>query len=158
MAEYEILPSTVEDTESEQENGGDQPEHPPTSNRTLNREEVILTSKKNISFIYVLTFFATIGGFLFGYDTGVVSGALLLIKEEFSLSSLWQELFVSTTIGAAAIFALISGPLNENLGRRLVIVIASVVFTIGAAIMAFAYNKWMLLAGRAVVGAGIGIR
>lgn len=47
-------------------------------------------------FIYVLTFFAALGGFLFGYDTGVVSGAMILLRNSMSLSSVWQELIVST--------------------------------------------------------------
>ncbi len=55
-------------------------------------------------FIYTLAFFSALGGFLFGYDTGVVSGAMLLLKREMNLSSLWQELLVSITVGAAAVF------------------------------------------------------
>lgn len=47
-------------------------------------------------FIYILTFFAALGGFLFGYDTGVISGAMILLRNSFSLSSVWQELIVST--------------------------------------------------------------
>jgi len=48
-----------------------------TSSETLVREE---TKPRTPTFIYVLTFLSTIGGFLFGYDTGVVSGAMLLIR------------------------------------------------------------------------------
>lgn len=107
-------------------------------------------------FIYVLTFFAALGGFLFGYDTGVISGAVILLRNSFSLSSVWQELVVSVTIGAAAIFALVGGFLNDRLGRRPVIMVASVVFTVGAVCMAVAKDKYALLSGRIVVGAGIG--
>jgi SP family myo-inositol transporter-like MFS transporter 13 len=70
-----------------------------------------------------LSFFAAIGGFLFGYDTGVVSGAMLLLKTNFDLSSFTEEVIVSVTIGTAAIFALVSGILNEYLGRKLTIII-----------------------------------
>ena len=58
-------------------------------------------------FVYILTFFSAIGGFLFGYDTGVISGAMILLRDEFVLNSVWQEMVVSVTIGAAALFALI---------------------------------------------------
>ena len=46
-------------------------------------------------FVYGLTFLSAIGGFLFGYDTGVVSGAMIIIRQEFDLNSVWQELVVS---------------------------------------------------------------
>ncbi|KAH9494813.1 hypothetical protein Btru_017853 [Bulinus truncatus] len=110
---------------------------------------------KTPAFIYVLTFFSALGGFLFGYDTGVISGAMILLRNDFSLSSVWQELIVSVTIAAAAIFALIGGFLNDRLGRRPVIMGASILFTLGSIMMAVAKDKFALLAGRVVVGAGI---
>ncbi|KAG8439903.1 hypothetical protein GDO86_005896 [Hymenochirus boettgeri] len=108
-------------------------------------------------FVYVVSVFSALGGFLFGYDTGVVSGAMLLLKKEMNLSALWQELLVSSTVGAAALSALAGGGLNGALGRRPCILLASFMFTIGAAILAAAGNKETLLGGRVVVGLGIGI-
>lgn len=107
-------------------------------------------------FLLTLSFFAAIGGFLFGYDTGVVSGAMLLLKTNFDLSSFTEEVIVSVTIGTAAIFALVSGILNEYLGRKLTIIIGSMVFTVGAVVLAVAHNTIMLIAGRAILGIGIG--
>ncbi|CAL1527026.1 unnamed protein product [Lymnaea stagnalis] len=112
---------------------------------------------KTPAFIYVLTFFSALGGFLFGYDTGVISGAMILLRNSFSLSSVWQELVVSVTIAAAAVFALVGGFLNDRLGRRPVIMGASLLFTLGSIMMAVAKDKFALLAGRVVVGAGIGL-
>lgn len=114
------------------------------------------TKKTTPPFIYILTFFAALGGFLFGYDTGVISGAMILLRNAFNLSSVWQELIVSVTIGAAAIFALVGGFLNDRLGRRPVIMIASLIFTLGSICMGIAKDKFALLSGRIVVGAGIG--
>ncbi|KAM8890856.1 proton myo-inositol cotransporter-like isoform 2-T2 [Spinachia spinachia] len=108
-------------------------------------------------FLYVLAFFSALGGFLFGYDTGVVSGAMLLLKEEMNLSALWQELLVSSTVGAAALSALGGGSLNGWLGRRACILLASLVFSIGGVIMSLAPDKVVLLVGRVTVGLGIGI-
>ncbi|KAL6106290.1 slc2a13 [Pungitius sinensis] len=108
-------------------------------------------------FLYVLAFFSALGGFLFGYDTGVVSGAMLLLKEEMNLSALWQELLVSSTVGAAALSALAGGSLNGWLGRRACILLASLVFGIGGVVMSLAPDKVALLVGRVTVGLGIGI-
>ncbi|XP_042352669.1 proton myo-inositol cotransporter-like isoform X2 [Plectropomus leopardus] len=108
-------------------------------------------------FVYVLAFFSALGGFLFGYDTGVVSGAMLLLKKEMNLSALWQELLVSSTVGAAALSALSGGYLNGWLGRRICILLASFIFTAGGIILSVAPDKVVLLVGRITVGVGIGI-
>lgn len=107
-------------------------------------------------FIYVLAFFSALGGFLFGYDTGVVSGAMLLLKKEMNLNALWQELLVSSTVGAAALSALGGGSLNGWLGRRICILVASFIFSVGGIVLSIAQDKMVLLAGRIIVGLGIG--
>ncbi|XP_073328930.1 proton myo-inositol cotransporter-like isoform X2 [Pagrus major] len=108
-------------------------------------------------FVYLLAFFSALGGFLFGYDTGVVSGAMLLLKKEMNLSNLWQELLVSSTVGAAALSALGGGSLNGWLGRRICILLASFIFTVGGIVLSVAPDKEVLLVGRIIVGLGIGI-
>lgn len=113
-------------------------------------------NEKSSGYIYLMTCFATVGGLLFGYDTGIVSGSLLLIGDNWSLSTIWREAIVSATIGAAAISALVAGYLADVFGRKKVIMAASLIFTAGAVIMGSAINKEMLLAGRLVVGIGIG--
>lgn len=110
----------------------------------------------NRFFVYMMASFATIGGLLFGYDTGIVSGAMLLIQPHFDLSTVWQEGIVSATIGAAAIFSLIAGYVGDKLGRKKTIMTASFIFVAGAIIMGAAPNKEALLGGRIVVGVGIG--
>ncbi|XP_041651447.1 proton myo-inositol cotransporter-like isoform X2 [Cheilinus undulatus] len=108
-------------------------------------------------FVYLLAFFSALGGFLFGYDTGVVSGAMLLLKKEMNLNTLWQEVLVSSTVGAAALSALSGGFLNGWLGRRICILLASFIFSVGGIILAIAPDKEVLLVGRIIVGFGIGI-
>ena len=69
-----------------------------TSNRSTPAAKIgTVTHGRNL-YVYKLTFLAAIGGFLFGYDTGVVSGAMIIIREEFDLNSLWQELVVRGSI------------------------------------------------------------
>ncbi|XP_023718603.1 proton myo-inositol cotransporter isoform X2 [Cryptotermes secundus] len=129
-----------------------------TNNITSSEDLVPEKSKfRTPTFIYVLTFLSTIGGFLFGYDTGVVSGAMLIIRDEFKLSTEWHECIVSSTIAAAWMFSLIGGWLTDKLGRKPVILLASIVFSAGSIIMGLANGKEVLLAGRIIVGIGIGV-
>ncbi|ERE84815.1 proton myo-inositol cotransporter isoform X2 [Cricetulus griseus] len=109
------------------------------------------------AFVYAASTFSALGGFLFGYDTGVVSGAMLPLRRQMRLSSMWQELLVSGAVGAAAVAALAGGALNGAVGRRCSILLASALCAVGSAVLAAAANKETLLAGRLVVGLGIGI-
>lgn len=120
-------------------------------------EDLLDQDAKTPGFVYLLAFFSALGGFLFGYDTGVVSGAMLLLKKEMSLNTLWQELLVSSTVGAAALSSLSGGSLNGWLGRRICILLASFIFTVGGITLSLAPNKVVLLVGRIIVGLGIGI-
>lgn len=107
-------------------------------------------------FVYVLAAFSALGGFLFGYDTGVISGAMLLLKKEMHLGALWQELLVSSTVAAAALCALLGGLLNGLFGRRVCILLASFCFTVGGLVLSTAPGKEVLLAGRIIVGVALG--
>lgn len=102
------------------------------------------------------TVLSAVGGFLFGYDTGVVSGAMIQLRSHFQLNYLWQELVVSVTIAGAWAFAIVAGMATDAFGRKPVILVASFVFTVGAVLMGVAFNKGMLLGGRLIVGSGIG--
>ena len=117
---------------------------------------LLSNSKATGTFVYTLAFFAGVGGFLFGYDTGVVSGALILLTKHFQLSFFMEELVVSITIGAAIIGAVTAGPICHYVGRKIALILASVVFTVGALCMALANNTETLLVGRAIVGISIG--
>ncbi|XP_035829186.1 proton myo-inositol cotransporter [Aplysia californica] len=108
------------------------------------------------TYVWLLCIFAAIGGFLFGYDTGVVSGAMLLLQDEFKLSYFWQEVVVSVTIGGAFVSSLAGGFLNDRFGRKAVTIAASSIFTVGTLVLGVAQNLEMLVAGRLVLGVGIG--
>ncbi|KAG3118570.1 Proton myo-inositol cotransporter [Phytophthora idaei] len=85
-------------------------------------------------FLYLLTLCASIGGFLFGYDTGVISGALVLLQspQGFALSKLQSEAVVAAAVGGAIAGAALSGIGNDKFGRRQVILVSSTLFTAGA--------------------------
>ncbi|XP_064795086.1 proton myo-inositol cotransporter-like [Oncorhynchus masou masou] len=109
------------------------------------------------AFVYVLAAFSALGGFLFGYDTGVISGAMLLLKREMNLSAVWQEVLISSTVASAALSALAGGLLNGVFGRRVCILLASFIFTAGGIVLSAAPDKEVLLVGRLIVGLGLGI-
>ncbi|XP_019427406.1 PREDICTED: inositol transporter 1-like [Lupinus angustifolius] len=111
------------------------------------------------SYIVAITFAAGIGGLLFGYDTGMISGALLYIKEDFEEvknSSLLQELIVGMALAGATFGATIGGMISDALGRRTAILIADILFIVGSAMMAAAPNPYVIIAARFIVGLGIG--
>lgn len=118
--------------------------------------ERVIKDQKFTPIVFFASVFSAIGCFLFGYDTGIVSGSMIYIKEDFNLDYFWQELEVSITIIGACIFACLSGPSSSLLGRKKMILSAALVFTIGSIIMAVAWEKYSLLIGRFVAGAGIG--
>lgn len=137
----------------------DQPEDISSKSKRKPEEEALIriTGKERTPlYVYFLTAFAAIGGFLFGYDTGVISGAMILIKEEFQLSSFWQELVVSVTIGTAIVGAFFGGFLNQCFGRKPMLIASAMVFTAGAAIMGISHSREVLVLGRLTVGVGIG--
>ena len=108
-------------------------------------------------YVYIAAIFAAIGGLLFGYDTGVISGALIFIKQSFGLSIFQQELAVSSVLVGAAVLAITGGSLSERFGRRKMLLITSVVFIVGALVCAAAGSIQILIFGRVIVGMGIGL-
>ncbi|KAH7670931.1 Sugar/inositol transporter protein [Dioscorea alata] len=124
-----------------------------------------LGPKRSVSYFsnrYVLglTITAGIGGLLFGYDTGVISGALLYIKDDFevvSQNSFLQETIVSMALVGAMIGAAGGGLINDAYGRKRATVLADVVFTVGSLVMSAAPDPYVLIFGRFLVGLGIGV-
>jgi len=114
--------------------------------------------------LYLSIFLSAVGGFLFGYDTGVIAGAMPLIEKDREFwpqdsdeGTLWLSTVTSVTVGFAFIFSFVGGWVTERFGRKPAVLLASVVFTLGSIVMAATPNKEVLLVGRIVVGMGIGI-
>lgn len=101
-------------------------------------------------------FLGALGFLLFGYDTGVIAGALLFIRTEMALNAAQQGLVVSILLAGAALGAVVSGRLVERFGHRKLLMGAGVLFTLGAALAALAVNVEMLVAARFVLGLAVG--
>lgn len=114
------------------------------------------TIGKQSIYIYLVSAISAIGGFLFGYDTGIISGAMLYMKEYFNLSEWWQEAVVSSTLLTAWLFSILSGSCTDKFGRKPVIIASSIIFIVGSVVLALANSKVVLLAGRLIVGGGVG--
>jgi SP family galactose:H+ symporter-like MFS transporter len=112
---------------------------------------------KGARFVYLAAAFAALGGLLFGYDTGVISGALIFITKEFALSTFQQELIVSIVLAGAIVGALTGGSLSDRFGRRVTLLATSIVFIVGAILCAAAMSIAALVVGRIIVGLGIGL-
>jgi SP family galactose:H+ symporter-like MFS transporter len=94
---------------------------------------------------------------LFGYDTGVISGAILFIKRQFGLSSTMEEIVVSAVLVGAVVGASLGGALTDRLGRRSLIITAGVIFVISSLGTAFSPTILWLIAAEVVSGIAIGL-
>ncbi|CAH9116497.1 unnamed protein product [Cuscuta epithymum] len=111
-------------------------------------------------YIMRLALSAGIGGFLFGYDTGVISGALLYIRDDFRAvqKHTWlQEMIVSMAVAGAVVGAGFGGWMNDKFGRKVAIMVADVLFFIGALMMALSPTPWLIIVARVLVGLGVGM-
>lgn len=110
-------------------------------------------------YVYFLAFMAVIGGFFFGYDTGIVSGAMLYLPDYDGmkpLTSMWKQLIVSITPGMAIVGSLAAGPASDHFGRKKLILASSFSLTVGGIVSCVATEKICLLVGRIFVGIAIG--
>ena len=108
-------------------------------------------------FVYLATAISALGGMLFGYDVGVISGAILFIKKEFSLSPSLEEIVVSSVLLGSLLGAIAGGVLADRLGRRRLLIVTAIVFGLGAIGAALAPGTAWLITARIVAGAAIGI-
>jgi MFS transporter, SP family, galactose:H+ symporter len=111
----------------------------------------------NRAFVYIAAIFAALGGLLFGYDTGVISGAELFLKNDFTLTTFALEVIVSGVLAGAAAGALLGGRLADLFGRRRLLIVTAIIFGLGGLACAAATSTTILIVGRIVVGLGIGL-
>ena len=104
----------------------------------------------------LIFFLGALGGLLYGYDMGVISGALLFIKDDIPLNSVTEGLVVASMLVGAIFGSGASGPLSDRLGRRRVVFVIAIVYIVGALILALAPSMPVLFIGRLVIGLAVG--
>ncbi len=114
-------------------------------------------TREHNRFLVKLTIISTLGGLLFGYDTGVISGALLYMKDDLALTTTSEAIVVSSLLfPGAAIGALLGGRLADALGRKGSLLVCAGLFLVGALACAVAPNVTFMVAARIVLGLGVG--
>lgn len=115
------------------------------------------TAPSSGRFLTKLTVIATLGGLLFGYDTGVISGALLYMKDDLALSPFGEATVVSSLLFPGAAFgALFGGRVADRIGRKRALLVCAGLFLVGAIGCALAPNVQIMVAARIVLGLGVG--
>jgi len=104
----------------------------------------------------LIFFLGALGGLLYGYDMGVISGALLFIKDDIPLNSFTEGLVVASMLIGAIFGSGASGPMSDRLGRRRVVFIIAIIYIVGALILALAPSMPVLVIGRLVIGLAVG--
>lgn len=99
---------------------------------------------------------ATFGGLLFGYDTGVLNGALEPMKQDLGLTSITEGLVASILLIGAAVGSLVCGRLNDTLGRKKTLTILAAIFLVGTLGAVFAPSLEIMLPARFVLGFAVG--
>ncbi len=109
------------------------------------------------NWIWLVGAVISVAGILFGYDQGVISGALTGIEKDFHVSTTATEIITSWVTLGALVGALIAGTTADKLGRRPTLLLAGVLFITGAIIEAVAPGTVILVVGRLVVGFAVGV-
>eukprot|EP01083_Nonionella_stella_P282136 960193_1 len=137
---------------------------PDSTNRLLSQDATSpissptgpLTQDRIKPFMYVAAFLGCLSSILLGYDIGIISGAILFIKDDMELSDTQVEFVLGSFNIFAVLGSICAGKISDAQGRKRSIAYAALVFLAGALLMAVSAGFWSLLLGRLVTGIGAG--
>lgn len=113
-------------------------------------------SQTNLALIGAIVAVATIGGLLFGYDSGAVNGTQDGLRTAFALGEAGLGFTVGSLLIGCFIGAFLAGTLADAIGRRNVMILSAVLFLVGALIQGFAHEQWLFVAARIMGGMAVG--
>ncbi len=117
----------------------------------------VLQNPVQKQYLFLVGFIAAIGGFLFGFDTAVISGVLSFVVNQFYFSTAMEGWFVSCALLGCIIGVLIAGYLSDAFGRKKVMILSAILFFVSSIGCMFAFNATALIVFRLVGGIGIGV-
>lgn len=116
-----------------------------------------MTQDINLKYISFLSVVAALGGFLFGYDTAVISGTITQVSIQFNLDTISQGWYVGCALIGSIIGVSMAGVLSDKYGRKNILILAAVLFSISAIGCAFSASIGQLVVFRIIGGIGIGV-
>ncbi len=114
-------------------------------------------SNFNNKYILGISFIPALGGYLFGFDFAVISGALPFLQKQFGLDAYWEGFATGSLAIGAMIGCLIAGSLAEAQGRRRGLLLAAAIFTLSSLAMAFSGSRDVFIGARCMAGIGVGM-
>ena len=116
-----------------------------------------MKSTINFGYLIFLSVVAALGGFLFGYDTAVISGTIAQVTQLFQLDTLQQGWYVGCALIGSIVGVLFAGILSDKLGRKMTMIISATLFSTSALGCAISADFTQLVVYRIIGGVGIGV-
>lgn len=114
-------------------------------------------ARDNLAYVALVSIASAMGGFLFGYETVVIAGALPSVKAQFHFSALMEGWFVTSGLLGCVFGVIAAGKLCDRIGRKRVMLVSAVLLAVAALACAAAPAASWLIAGRFIGGVGVGI-
>ncbi len=127
---------------------------------TVNAKSEIMekiTQKGSVGYLSAVCFITTLGGFLFGYDTAIVSGAIGFVKQQFALNADWEGWVVSSAVFGCIFGSAVAGSLTDMFGRKKILIAAAILLVISCVWCIFPNSVYTLVIARIIGGLGVGI-
>jgi len=113
-----------------------------------------MSMRNNVTLLAII---AAIGGFLFGFDTAVISGTTDLVKEQYGLDDVLQGWYVSSGLVGCVFGVIIAGFISDKFGRKRALILSAILFSLSAVGCAFASDFTFLIISRLIGGIGVGV-
>ena len=111
----------------------------------------------NKSYVFGISFISALGGYLFGFDFAVISGALPFLQKQFALDAYWEGFATGSLALGAMLGCVIAGKVAEKYGRRPGLMLAAAIFAISSLAMAFSGGRNFFIISRFIAGIGVGM-
>src|ERR1043165_3468562 len=122
-----------------------------------NQLSAMTQHKFNSGYIIAISFISALGGYLFGFDFAVISGALPFLQKQFELNAYWEGFATGSLALGAIIGCLIAGAVSDKYGRKPGLLVAAAIFALSSLGMAFSPSRDIFIATRFCAGIGVGM-